>query len=422
MNHDSDTEMDLLLQRHARRRNALGMAGAVDDNASAKMNAVQGSAKHMDADELSAYAEGALPERTRSRYAAHLADCGACRGIVTRLVISSSVEAEESGQVAQTVPAPGRSWLEWFAALFSPPVLRYALPALALTVVIAIVLIVATRKREEPSFVAQNGPSKGETANTSVEDQKNGAVSSNAAPESPGAPSSAASNTDAARAGAVQQQQQETNGTTSSPPLDGTSPASPSKPAEVAANEPQPSKVDERAAENKQSTQSLPGVSPVDRTEDRAKEKDEEVAAQKRRETDEAATGGAPATTASGRANRNTEPANNSALSAASESAGGARGNSTAKSAPAPAMRARRDTSGDDQSAAETRSVAGKRFRLQNGIWIDTAYNSSRPLVRVRRGTEQYRALVADEPVIATVANELGDCIVVVKGRAYQIQ
>jgi hypothetical protein len=83
----------------------------------------------------------------------------------------------------------------------------------------------------------------------------------------------------------------------------------------------------------------------------------------------------------------------------------------------------RRDASGDDEdSTAAIRTVAGKRFRQQNGVWVDTSYNSSRSLTKVKRGSEQYRALVADEPIIGTVSNSLGgDVIVVVKGRAYHI-
>jgi hypothetical protein len=41
----------------------------------------------------------------------------------------------------------------------------------------------------------------------------------------------------------------------------------------------------------------------------------------------------------------------------------------------------------------------------------------------VTRGSEQYRALVADEPGIKTIADQLGgEVIVVWKGRAYKIR
>ena len=74
-------------------------------------------------------------------------------------------------------------------------------------------------------------------------------------------------------------------------------------------------------------------------------------------------------------------------------------------------------------SNANTRSVAGRRFRKQGGVWIDTAYDSSKDAVTLSRGSEQYRALVADEPAIKTIADTLdGEIIVVWKGRTYRIR
>ena len=77
MKTDFDREMDSLLRAQARRDSAAltepGGASSLplqDDRASA----AQLSA-HLDADELNAYAENALPVSTRTLYAAHLADC-----------------------------------------------------------------------------------------------------------------------------------------------------------------------------------------------------------------------------------------------------------------------------------------------------------------------------------------------------------
>src|SRR5215213_5834596 len=71
---------------------------------------------------------------------------------------------------------------------------------------------------------------------------------------------------------------------------------------------------------------------------------------------------------------------------------------------------------------ADTRSVAGRRFRKQRGVWVDTAYNSGHT-VNLTRGSEQYRALVADEPAIKIIADQLdGEIIVVWKSRAYKIR
>jgi hypothetical protein len=87
-------------------------------------------------------------------------------------------------------------------------------------------------------------------------------------------------------------------------------------------------------------------------------------------------------------------------------------------SAARPASKAKQDSDND-----ETRSVSGKRFRRQGNIWVDSNYESSRTTINVSRGSEQFRALVADEPGIRTIANQLaGEVIVVWKGKAYRIR
>ncbi|HSD47235.1 MAG TPA: hypothetical protein VLB87_11440, partial [Pyrinomonadaceae bacterium] len=87
-----------------------------------------------------------------------------------------------------------------------------------------------------------------------------------------------------------------------------------------------------------------------------------------------------------------------------------------------PGTRAREEKR-EDKDAAETRSVAGRNFKKERGIWIDTAYDSSTRTVNLARGSEQFRALVADEPAINTIAGQLdGEVIVVWKGRAYHIR
>jgi hypothetical protein len=73
--------------------------------------------------------------------------------------------------------------------------------------------------------------------------------------------------------------------------------------------------------------------------------------------------------------------------------------------------------------AVETRSVAGRRFTREGNAWVDTDYDSSRSTVRVARGSDQFRALVADEPGIRAITDQLsGTVIVVWKNRAYRIQ
>jgi hypothetical protein len=76
---------------------------------------------------------------------------------------------------------------------------------------------------------------------------------------------------------------------------------------------------------------------------------------------------------------------------------------------------------GDSSERSDSRTVSGKRFIRQNNSWIDTSYQPSRATTNVKRGSEQYRALVADEPGLRTIAEQLGgEVIVVWRGRAYR--
>ena len=74
MNEERKNEMDLLLRRLGRRD-----AAAVPE------------ADHLDADELSAYAENALPVAARARYTSHLAECSRCRELVVQLSPAAGV-------------------------------------------------------------------------------------------------------------------------------------------------------------------------------------------------------------------------------------------------------------------------------------------------------------------------------------------
>jgi len=95
---------------------------------------------------------------------------------------------------------------------------------------------------------------------------------------------------------------------------------------------------------------------------------------------------------------------------------------SSAQGAAAP-QSGRREGADRDDSSSETRSVAGRRFRKQGGVWVDTAYNAPRATMDLKRGSEPYRTLIADEPEIKTIADQLdGEIIVLWKGRAYRIQ
>lgn len=420
MNHDSDKEMDLLLKRHAR-RGASGFAGATSAGAAT-------GAQHMDADELSAYAEGALPALARARYAGHLADCDSCRRIITELVVSSGLETEERGPVAQTVVTPARSWREWLAALFSPPALRFAAPALALVAFASIVFVVINRNREVTDLVTTQRQNTETAPARETQERNDGAGTSGSTDDKPGALANSNTNGASAPVSTSTDSRASNENTTASRETGEAATASAPKTADVSESAPPPPPSLQESTAEAKATQPAQTTAPTDSASERAKEKDDaSLAGQKKQENSGFLNDGTPAPgAAGGRTARSTQASRAGALGSSSAASGDERQqrNEGPANRPATAARARRDTSGADEEsqAAPTRTVAGKRFRQQNGIWVDTAYSSSRSASRVKRGSERFRALVADEPIIGTVANSFGgDVIVVAGGRAYHI-
>ncbi|HLM24352.1 MAG TPA: zf-HC2 domain-containing protein, partial [Pyrinomonadaceae bacterium] len=133
MRQETNNEMDLLLRRLGRQQET------------------SASSDHLDADELSSYAENVLPPAARARYTEHLAECVRCRDLVVQLSSSTGVVvAQESAKVS----APS-ALSKFLASLFSPMVLRYAVPALGLVVVAAIGFIVTRDQGSTNSPVAE---------------------------------------------------------------------------------------------------------------------------------------------------------------------------------------------------------------------------------------------------------------------------
>src|SRR5690349_7242486 len=113
MSQETNNEIDLLLRRMGRDNNgARNVEVPVDD-------------RHLDADELSSYAQNALPAAAHARYTEHVAECATCRRLVTELILSLGAV---TGPVAATHEPRGVR--KFLAGLFSPLVLRYAVPAL----------------------------------------------------------------------------------------------------------------------------------------------------------------------------------------------------------------------------------------------------------------------------------------------------
>lgn len=374
MKQGTNNEIDLLLRRLGRRADA---ELRPDEN-------------HLDADELSSYAEDALPSAARARYTEHIADCSRCRELVVQLSSSVGlVNAEE----AVTAPSGVKAFL---ASLFSPMVLRYAVPALGVLVVMLIGFAVVRRNRAPESVVQLKEPERSITfaipnqspdlergfydkqtaATPAAETPTRGDTSSATQPAPP--PNAAPvvtlnAETKPAAPEATPQQQPAANEAPPAPKVTATGDASETV----------------RVEAKKETIENRSVV-------DSPREKSAELAKANKRQAEE------------------TETAQADSIKSKTGTFSGLR----------PASRARAGVaSADKDDAAETRSVAGRNFRKQRGIWIDTAYESSNSPTTLARGSEQFRAFVADEPAIKTIADQLdGEIIVVWKGRAYRIR
>lgn len=392
MNEGTNNEIDLLLRKLGRLERSAQLSDA----------ATLADEGHLDADELNAYAEDSLPVAARAVYTEHLADCVKCRRLVAQLSLTSGATVPQE-QPASKRPSPFRTFLR---NLLSPLTWRYAIPTLAAIAILAVAVVVL-RRQPTRELVAQNpGPIVGqsvqsaEKAVTEPTNKQDSAVDqlqtstkqtdavarkSKDIPQAPVEKDTEASGDDSRRQGGeAKKEEAAERAAAQPPPAPAPMTAAPPKTAvtgnavassEVAQAKKQPANEPQAAREEDQSAA---------RVADKKSEADTVTRAPAR---DVRALGGA----------------------------GRLRGDLSAGAV----ARARNEK---ENAEEETRNIAGHRFRKQGNSWVDVDYSSGRSTVNISRGSEQYRALVADEPGIRTIAEELdGEVIVVWKSRAYRI-
>ena len=432
MNQTFDKEIDALLRRNSR---TAARRGAPEDDGATSSPSV-----HLDADELSAFAENALPAASRSLYVAHLADCAECRRDVARLAGASNVSVESERRVAAEVSGPkAAAWRGWLGALFAPSVMRFAVPALALCLV-GVIAFVALRSRDSAGLVAQresdetNGragivqesPALGAdepiSANQNSKASEVKEADSNANQQHALAqhPESQTEGAAAPKGQIVSSPTQTSSGNEAAPPPPaagapvsesvgvvrggGGGPAASAAPKETR-------EVDKVAEDTQREAKSENDLS-YERNQQSAKR-----AAQPRKvDIDQMPDGSRGA--ARGDSNNVGSRANSPTLSRRS----GAEDDEQRTAPPAATKRARtaEPRGGRDD---DTTTVSGHRFRRQDGAWVDVNYSASLPQTGVRRGTDGYRALVADLPEVGRIAEQLrGEVVIVIKGRAYRVR
>ena len=403
MRPEPNNDIDLLLRQLSRRNGA--PVSEIDE-------------QHLDADELNSYVANALPVATRARYTAHLADCSSCR----KLVVDLSA-AQGPVTVRQSGPAVAPSGLMSFlASLFSPMVLRYAVPALGL-MVIAVIGVVVLRKDGRNAPIAQNESPQPAVTSVPQESPSSGfhaydSASRGKTDEAKQQPAAQPANQEVAKVAPVTKEarpaanvQGDTAGAVAAEP--------PPAPKAVPAEE-DTARIAKLQDEQKKAEAPQPAAA-RDANKERGADKNEPA----KQKTDNIATVTvAPNTTS--RKDIAVRPAKSAETADAGAGAGqDLKRSPTGKVQTQSRAEARAEGRGADadDKAVETRSVAGRRFRKSGRVWIDTAFDSSKPIISVARGSEHYRSLVGDEPSLRKIADELdGEIVVVWKGSTYRIR
>lgn len=151
MDFEFDKEIDVLLRQSARGETVFA--------------ATNPKSLHLDADEISAFAENALPEKAKRRSMLHLADCDACRKTLSNLILpsadvgSETVHAAEKQAEKQTIAPP----IPWHRRLFAFPNLAYTMGALVVVfsgiVGYTVLQNVSNSRSAEVSQISEKQPS-----------------------------------------------------------------------------------------------------------------------------------------------------------------------------------------------------------------------------------------------------------------------
>ena len=400
----NDKDMDVLLGRYAK--------GA------AKGTPVE----HPDADELNAFAEGALPPVARQRYLSHFADCDDCRKLVSQLAVTTGAGVEVRIPASQPVAEP---WWKKLSALFAIPTLRYA----ALACVVLAVGGIAFRTWRQPAqrnsqMVAQNQPQS-----SPVEAVKPGLTQESEArreeetqrfvnPSSP--PPTVSSTPDQNRSGL----------TTLSPPP-------PPKPSDALAAKDAPVVAGAGRGDDAPRAQSTPSYAPAPaetyrmESRERAQQSPGAIPGGPRRnessdkyKIDRARSGdfAKARDEDSNRASANqpaTENKQEDSKSARTESQVAHVSPKSVGELPAEARKSA-GTRSSSEEAEQTRAVGGRKFKRQGNAWVDSKLKSSMSVRTVARGSEDFDKL---DSGLRSIAKQLsGEIVVVWKGKAYRIR
>ena len=359
---------------------------------------------HLDADEISAFAENALPEKTRAFYIKHFADCDRCRTILSNtILLNSEAETETaSSAVAAPISEIVATKVPWYRKMFLMPNLAYTMGGLILIfggmIAFSVLQNVNKSGSSDISQIQEKAPARSGGPNTGDEgfayNSSATASNSNAAASNTATVANSASNLAASASNTAASESNSAISNTSifssEKPL-----SEPSAPGELEKQNPL-KPIDD--AKNETKTAKEAELSDKNKSDDA---RNDEIA---RATTDSAAPPPAP----------KAAPPLPSITMRRPES-------------PTPENPTQTELSKKKRSNAvsgatnNTRQIGGKNFNRVGEVWIDSAYNRSTTRTKtIRRGSSEYQKLDRQVRIIAESLD--GAVIVVWRDGAYRIQ
>lgn len=381
-----DKEMDSLLRKTGEAKRGV----LVGDTPGGKPKV------HLDADQLSAFAENAIPEKSRAFYMSHLADCDRCRRILSGLVaLNAEAEPAEEGVVAPAVPLGSAE--PWYRRLLLPN-LAYVMGGLVLVFGGLIAFTVLRSSNNEVSMSSHPAAEVAPAARgpmfedaQSVTEQMGNTNATSSAANAPAVSQAANASANAANVAGnpakvgADERRDAAPADESKLSLDGDA----AKPVAAAPAAAPPAPMATPAPRN----ETADTVAAAEAKDDNAKARSLTVKKAEDLEQDAKAKG------------------------MARTQAGG-----VAKSTPGPSREAQQNfpnRANNTFEMFEEKRVSGKGFQRRNNVWYDNSYRGQ-ATTNVRRGSEDYRKL---DSGLRTIAESLSGVVVVVwEGKAYRIQ
>ncbi|MBX7174789.1 MAG: hypothetical protein K1X72_27685 [Pyrinomonadaceae bacterium] len=373
---------------------------------------------HLDADEISAFAENVLPNKARLRITGHLADCSKCRRILANLAfLTSEAESEIIHEESKTIVS--LPVIPWYKKLFAASNLTYAMGALALLLVGMIGLFILQNSNRSEPMVAQadkaasaeksSGPNAG-TLEGDAGESPTYAANSNSS-STANVPMATPAAVPAANSANTSNGPVSKDAGTTAPVI-----STEATPSDLKASKAGEDKVTENESVNRKD----------DAPTDLAKKEEPKPEATT---TDDSVTGGRRDTNKQNEISQTRNIQNitpdgvnvqrNQTVSPPPAASGAGQEQPSPRAEPKKKAAEKRSDEDEKTASTETRSIGSKSFRKVGGVWTDTSYTGG-STKNVKRGSDDYKKL---DSGLQNIGNSLsGTVIVVWGGKNYKIQ